>query len=96
MTTVGVAREKVRPAACVAASFHDDAIVFFHKVDGRVFTSNQVGQKIWQGLERCLSIGAIAHDLSREYAIPDATAREHADRFLGELERWGLVERSAE
>jgi hypothetical protein len=91
---IGDHRIKVNPEA--AASIHEDGIVILHSRYGRLFTGNRTGARIWRGIERQLPFEAIADDLSREYQIAGATAREHTARFLAELERHNLIERGAE
>ena len=81
----------VNPEA--AASFHDDGVVILHTGSGRLFTSNGTGARVWRGVERQLPLEAIAEEISGEYNIASATAREHAARFLAELERHTLIQR---
>ena len=76
-----------------AASFHDDGIVILHTGSGRLFSSNGTGARIWRGVERRLPLEAIAEEISGEYKIARTTAREHAARFLAELERHTLIQR---
>lgn len=83
----------VNPEA--AASFHDDGIVILHTGRGCLFTSNGTGARIWRGVERQLSLEAIAEEISSWYKIARSTAREHAIRFLAELERHELIRREA-
>jgi UDP-N-acetylglucosamine transferase subunit ALG13 len=84
----------VNPEA--AASIHDDGIVILHTGKGRMFTSNEIGARIWRGIERQLPLEAIAKEISDEYQIARTTAREHAVRFLAELERHTLIQREVE
>jgi hypothetical protein len=81
----------VNPEA--AASFHDDGIVILHAGNGRLYSSNETGARIWRGIERQLSLETIAEGISAEYQIAPATAREDTVRFLTELERHTLVRR---
>lgn len=83
----------VNPEA--AASFHDDGIVILHAGKGRLFTSNGTGARIWRGVEQQLPLDTIAEEISAEYQIARATAREHTVRFLAELERHTLIQREA-
>jgi Coenzyme PQQ synthesis protein D (PqqD) len=76
-----------------AASFHDDGIVILHAGSGRLYSSNETGARVWRGVERHLSLEAIAEEISAEYQIAPATAREDTLRFLAELERHTLVRR---
>lgn len=78
-----------------AASFHDDGIVILHTGKGRLFTANGTGARIWRGVEQQLPLEAIAEEISGEYKIAGATAREHTIRFLGQLEQHQLIYREA-
>jgi Coenzyme PQQ synthesis protein D (PqqD) len=75
------------------ASFHDEGMVILHTGVGRLFTSNGTGARIWNGVERRMPLEDIAEEISGEYNIDCATAREHAARFLAELERHRLIQR---
>jgi hypothetical protein len=83
----------VNPEA--AASIHDDGIVILHTGQGRLYTSNGTGARIWRGVEQQLPLEAIAEEISGEYRIARTTAREHTVRFLAELERNALIHREA-
>ncbi len=87
---------RIRLNRGAAASIHDDGLVILHVPSGRIFTSNRTGARVWQGLEQQLPLEAIATGISHDYGIDRVTAREHAARFLAELERNGLTERGAE
>jgi hypothetical protein len=82
---------KVSPQA--VASIHDDGIVILHTPSGRIYTSNTAGARIWTAIERHLHLESIADEISAAYQITRTTAREHAQRFLSELERNSLVQR---
>jgi UDP-N-acetylglucosamine transferase subunit ALG13 len=84
----------VNPEA--AASIHDDGIVILHTGKGCIYSSNGTGARVWRCVERRLSLEAIANEISGAYQIARTTAREHAVRFLAELERHMLIERRAE
>ena len=91
-----ICTDRIRLNPGAAVSIHDDGIVILHVASGRIFTSNQTGARVWQYLEQQLPLQAIAAEISREYGIDQATAREDATRFLAELERNGLTERGPE
>ena len=76
-----------------AASFHDDGVVILHTGKGRMFSSNRTGAQIWRGIEQQLTMDVIAREISGEYQIPLATAREHTVHFLTALQRHELVQR---
>ena len=83
----------IEPTEGVAASIHDAGVMLLHTVKGRLFASNHIGARIWQGLEQRLPVQTIAAEISREYRIPRETALDHIVRFLAELEGQRLVER---
>ena len=83
----------VNPEA--AASFHDDGIVILHTGQGRLFSSNGTGARIWRGLEQQLTLEAIAEEISGEYQIARTIAREHTLNFLTVLEQHALIQKGA-
>jgi hypothetical protein len=74
-------------------SFHDDGVVILHAGNGRLFTSNETGARIWRALEQQLPLEAIATEISSAYQIGRATAREHTLNFLTALEQQALIKR---
>jgi hypothetical protein len=84
----------VNPEA--AASTHDNGIVILHTGQGRMFTSNETGARIWDCIEQRQSLEEIADEISGAYQIAQTTAREDVTRFLAELERHTLIERGTE
>lgn len=74
-------------------SFHDDGVVILHAGNGRLFTSNATGARIWRGIEQQLSLETIAKEISRVYPIARTTAREHMFSFLAALEQQSLITR---
>jgi hypothetical protein len=83
----------VNPEA--TASFHDDGIVILHAGNGGLYKSNGTGARIWRGIEQRLSLEAIADEISEEYRIARAAAREDTVRFLTALEHNALIQREA-
>lgn len=74
-------------------SFHDDGLVILHAGNGRLFTSNETGARIWRGIEQQLPLETIAKEISSVYKIAWATAREHTLNFLAALEQQALIKR---
>lgn len=74
-------------------SFHDGGVVILNAGNGRMFTSNETGARIWRGIEQRLSLETIAGDISNAYQIAQTTAREHTLSFLAALEQQALIER---
>ena len=87
-------RLTVNPLA--AASVHDDGIVIMHVGNGRMFTANEAGARIWRGVELQLPLEVIVEEISAAYQIDRTEARQDAVHFLAEMERHALIERRAE
>jgi len=82
-------RFTVNPEA--TGSVHDDGVVILHLGNGRFYTCNGTGARIWRAIEQRLSLEAIAQELSSAYEIALDTARQHTVRFLAELEMHALI-----
>jgi len=80
----------IRPEA--TASVHDDGVVILHLGNGRFYTCNGTGARIWCAIEQRLSLEAIAQEISRVYEIALNTARQHTVRFVAELELHELIQ----
>jgi hypothetical protein len=74
-------------------SFHDDGVVILHAGNGRLFTSNETGARIWRGIEQRLPLETIASEISNAYQIARTTAREHTLGFMAVLEQQSLIRR---
>ena len=77
------------------ASVHDDGVVILHLGNGRFYTCNGTGARIWRAIEQRLSLEAIAQEISSAYEIALNTARQHTVRFLAELELHALIQQEA-
>ncbi len=86
----------VRPSARVTASLHERGVVFLDSESGRLFTSNEIGARIWAGMARGLALDAIAEGLARDFKVRPEMVRAHAAKFLAELEEQRLITRSAD
>ena len=73
-------------------SVHDDGVVILHLGNGRFYTCNGTGARIWRAIEQRLSLEAIALEISNAYEIALNTARQHTVRFLAELELHALIQ----
>ena len=78
------------------ASVHDDGVVILHLGNGRFYTCNGTGARIWRAIEQRLSLEAIAQEISSTYEIALNTARQHTVRFLAELELHALIQKGVE
>ena len=74
-------------------SFNDDGLVILHAGNGRLFTANETGARIWRGIEQHLPLEIIAREISNAYQIARSTAREHTLNFLEALEQQALIKR---
>lgn len=72
-------------------SFHDDGVVILHAGNGRLFSSNETGARIWRGIEQRLPFETIASEISNAYHIARTTAREHTLSFITALEQQALI-----
>ncbi len=84
-------RFTVNPEA--VRSFHDDGVVILHAGNGRLFSSNETGARIWRGIEQQLPLETIASEISAAYQIARTTARAHTLGFLTALEEQALIRR---
>ena len=81
----------VNPEA--VSSFHNDGIVILHAGNGRLFTSNETGARIWRGIEQRRPFEGIVEEISDEFQIAGTTARVHTLNFLTALEQQALISR---
>ena len=77
------------------ASVHDDGVVILDLGNGRFYTCNGTGARIWRAIEQRLSLEAIAQEISNAYEIALNTARQHTVRFVAELELHQLIQQEA-
>lgn len=75
----------------VRASLHEDGAAILHISTGQVFLFNSTGSRIWQGVVRGMTAGAIAEEISIEYDTPRELVERHTSAFLAELDRHKLV-----
>jgi hypothetical protein len=88
-------REDVlRFAPDVSVRVHEGGAVFLHTAKGVVYSCNAVGAKVWTGLRDGRALEEIASRLATEYGVSADTVAQDADRFIGELERAGIVARA--
>jgi hypothetical protein len=79
------------PAETVVASAHDDGVVLFDLVSGRMFSVNHTGAHIWHRLERREPSTAIVDSLSREYRIAPEAAETCVCNFMCTLGAHNLI-----
>jgi hypothetical protein len=61
----------------------------------KVFLLNGVAGVVWSGVERQASVREILDDVVTRYEVEEHEARADLERFVGELEAAGLLERAA-
>ena len=79
----------------VTASVHDGGVVILNLGNGRFYTCNGTGARIWRAIEQRLSLEAIVQEISSVYEITLNTARQHTLRFLAELKLHALIQQEA-
>jgi hypothetical protein len=78
-------------ASDVTAHRNSSGAVFLHSGRGTVFSCNEVGARIWQGLRDGRSVEQIAPELAGHYGVPVEVVAADASRFVGELEQAGIL-----
>lgn len=83
--------ERLVLASNVTTRRHTGGATFLHSGRGMVFSCNEVGARIWQGLAEGRGLQQIAPELAQEYRVPVQVVAADADRFVGELENEGIL-----
>jgi Coenzyme PQQ synthesis protein D (PqqD) len=83
--------ERLVLASNVTTRRHAGGATFLHSGRGTVFSCNEVGARIWQGLAEGRGVEQIAPELAQEYRAPLEMVAADTDRFLGELENAGIL-----
>ena len=83
--------ERLVLASNVTTRRHTGGATFLHSGRGTVFSCNEVGARIWQGLAEGRGVEQIAPELAQEYGVPLEMVATDADRFVGELENAGIL-----
>ncbi len=71
----------------------DGEIVMFHPSRGEYFALGEVGSRIWELLERPLSMTDVCNHLRSEFDVDEDTCRTQVGAFLDELAAAQLLER---
>ena len=67
-------------------------IVVLDLRSSKYFVINGSGARLWERLAADASTDDLAEELEATYALPPATAREHASDFIDDLRRKGLLD----
>lgn len=86
--------EALEVAPGVRASVHENGILLLHIPTGRIFQSNRIGAKIWQGVSGGWKPSSICAEISCGYGVAPDLVAQHAASFLKELEQKGFVTRT--
>lgn len=81
----------LRPSPAVRASVSADGLVLLDVDGGLVLSSNQVGARIWQLVEKRRTLPDIARELSADYGVPIDRAHHDVEHFIAALLARGLV-----
>ena len=84
-------QERFRPSRAVRASISGDGLILLDVDGGMVLSSNAVGARIWQLIERQHTTGEIARQLADDYVVPLDRALGDVQTFVADLMARGLV-----
>lgn len=77
----------------ISGRLHDEMVMM--DIDqGKYFSLNPVATRIWEMLEKELSIDEICSQLADEYDVETVQCRTETEELLGQMERMGLVRRA--
>ena len=79
------------PSPEIRLSAHGDGLVILHIPSGRVFVCNSTGCRIWNGVAKGSTADAVSEEISREFGVSPAVAREDTMAFVAKLEQQGLL-----
>ena len=79
-----------RIASDVSTSLHEGGMVVLQERAGHIFTCNSIGAEIWQLLASGLSPEHL-QSLAQSHGRPLDEFKEEAFRFIGQLEKNGLI-----
>lgn len=68
----------------------DDGLVLLNVETGQIFTSNEVGSRIWRLLDEGRGVGEIATQLAHVYGQPEDAIVTDVREFIGGLQALGV------
>jgi Coenzyme PQQ synthesis protein D (PqqD) len=71
-------------------STNDDGLVLLNVETGQIYTSNEVGSRIWRLLDEGRGLAEIAAHLAETYGQPEAAIAEDVREFVGGLQTLGV------
>lgn len=79
----------------VLTSAHRGGLVLLHVPTGRLFACNETGARIWQAAANGVALSTVVEEVILEYGVERDVAYQHSLAFLTELEKQGLLVRTA-
>ena len=68
-----------------------DELLMMSVAQGNYYSLNEVGKRIWELLERPMSLDELVAQLTEEYDVPEAACREEVERFLTAMRERGML-----
>lgn len=93
MRHVANVSDRYRVSNSVRASISGDGLVLLDVSDGLMLSSNSVGGRIWQLVERRLTCDEMAREVSTLFDIPIDRASNDVTAFISALAARGLITR---
>lgn len=90
-TDFGAATAVRRAEAVLSREILDEAVLL-DPVGGLYFGVNPTGSVLWSAMAEAITLAELARLLVTRFGISDEQAWGDVSRFVGELERHGLVE----
>ena len=91
-----IANDTFAVSAEASASIHEHGVVILHASNGCIYSSNEIGARIWRRVAEKSPIRAIIDEIRNKYELAHSVAHDHVTRFLAELEQHALIYRQEE
>lgn len=75
----------------VVSRLIDGEAVLVHPRQGKIRVLNPVGARLWELVDGCSTVEALARSLATEYVVDLAQAQDDALAFFGDLVRRGVL-----
>lgn len=85
----------VRRSGLPEATLGPDSVAILDLSKGRYYGLDATALRIWQLLEKPVTVAEIEQQLLREFEVDAQTCRTEVAEFIGKLRAEGLVERAA-
>lgn len=91
MTDIG-ATTRLRPAPSIYARPFGEELVLLEFGKGEYFALDEIGARIWRGLESCQELAAIAADVASAYDVSAEEALADIVALVDDMRARSLVE----